>query len=280
MVIHKEKWKFISHTNNSYQISNLGNVKGKKNQLLKPTLMKIGYYKTALSLEEKTVKQKYVHHLVAEEFLNFSIKNKGLVINHKNGNKLDNRLVNLEIVNRKENASHWAKKNKSNEAGRKRTGFCGRGHKLKNNQYHCNECRKIIKKYGKFIPPKELKWKQSSIEGYLISDTGKIWSNKTQRIIKSGVNIPGYEYVNLRVNSKSKNYAVSRLVYETFSKPIPKHFVVDHINENKLDNRIQNLRIMSKKENSLFSKNSMRKRKKHGFKLKEEQVAEIKWLLK
>jgi hypothetical protein len=275
----QENWKNILGTNQSYQISNLGNVKGKKNNLLKPIVMKIGYAKVTLSLGNKKVSQKYVHHLVVEEFLDRNFKNKNLVINHINGSMLDNRLVNLEIVSRKENAIHWAKKNLSDKRGRKRSGFCGRGHKFKGNQTYCLECARL-RRANKLEPPLNFNWKETLIDGYLISDNGKVWSKKTKRLIKSGVNTPGYEYVNLRVNNKTKNFAISRLVYSVFNSSIPDNFVVDHINENKLDNRIQNLRVLSRKENTLASKNEMKKRNQHGFKLDENKVSEIKWLLK
>ena len=274
----KEKWKYITQTNQTYQVSNLGNVKGKKNNLLKPIIMKIGYSKVTLSLGNKKVFQKYIHHLVAQEFLNHDLKDKNFVVNHINGNMLDNRVDNLELVNRRENALHWAKKNRSSLAGRKRTGFCGRGHKLKQNQTHCNECRKLNKSKNTLFPI-NLNWKKTLIEGYLISDCGKVWSEKTNRIVKSGVNKPGYEYVNLRFKNKTKNFSISRLVYSAFKTNIPEGYVVDHVNENKLDNRIQNLRILSKKENTLASKKSMKRRNKHGFKFNETEIGEIKWLL-
>ena len=114
----------------------------------------------------------------------------------------------------------------------------------------------------------------------MISDCGKVWSKKTNRFVKPGINKPGYQYVNLRFENKTKNFSISRLVFATFKSEIPDGFVVDHINEEKLDNRIQNLRILSKKENSLASKNSMKKRNKHGFKFNEINIGEIKWLLK
>ena len=251
---------------------------GKKNNLLKPTKMKIGYSKVILSLGNRKVLQKYVHHLVAEEFLNHNFKNKDLVINHINGNMLDNRVKNLEIVSRSQNASHWVKKNRSKNAGRKRTGFCGRGHKLKPNQYHCNYCRRL-RSGNLILPPKEINWKEMYIKGYLISEDGKIWSKKTKRILKGGINTPGYKMFNLRIENKTKNFSISRLVYKTFIGPIPKDFVVDHINEDKFDNRVQNLRVLSKKENSLASKVKMRERGQHGFKLDNKKVSEIKWLL-
>ena len=47
----------------------------------------------------------YVHQLVAKTFLPLDINR--TEVNHKNGNKLDNRVVNLEFCNRKENIKHY-----------------------------------------------------------------------------------------------------------------------------------------------------------------------------
>jgi hypothetical protein len=49
-------------------------------------------------------KQKSVHKLVVETFI--GLVPKGMLCNHKNGNKLDNRADNLEIVTPSENTKH------------------------------------------------------------------------------------------------------------------------------------------------------------------------------
>lgn len=62
-------------------------------------------------------KARKVHQIVAQEFLGYQQPGatSGLVINHKNGNKKDNRKENLEIVTNAENVRHSIHSRKSND---------------------------------------------------------------------------------------------------------------------------------------------------------------------
>lgn len=60
----------------------------------------------------------------------------------------------------------------------------------------------------------------------------------------------GYLLVSLYKNGVSKKFLVSRLIYSTFYGSIPIGMQVNHINENKQDNSIQNLNLMTPKENT------------------------------
>lgn len=58
----------------------------------------------------------------------------------------------------------------------------------------------------------------------------------------------GYGY--MRVNTNKKNYRVHRLVAEAFIQyPIPKGLEIDHINRIRHDNRLENIRIVSRFDN-------------------------------
>ena len=46
-----------------------------------------------------------------------------------------------------------------------------------------------------------------------------------------------------------KNYLVHRFIWECFNGLIPNGKVIDHINDNKEDNRIGNLQLMTQQEN-------------------------------
>lgn len=61
-------------------------------------------------------------------------------------------------------------------------------------------------------------------------------------------NTNGYACVNVR-KPKSTLILVHRLVYETFKDKIPQGFEIDHINNIRDDNRLENLRCVTHKEN-------------------------------
>lgn len=91
-----ETWKDIKDYEGLYQISNLGRVKSlhfNKELLLKLRLTGRGYYQIDLQ-KDKNIKHALVHRLVAEAFIpnpdNLSC------VNHKDENKLNNCVDNLE----------------------------------------------------------------------------------------------------------------------------------------------------------------------------------------
>lgn len=103
-----EIWKDISNYEGLYQISNKGRIKNKKrNKIKKQTINKDGY--CIIKLSKKNKKKVYlVHRLVAEEFLDYHLfkkveresnvqfDRKHLVINHKDEDKTNNKVENLE----------------------------------------------------------------------------------------------------------------------------------------------------------------------------------------
>ena len=118
----KEIWKDIPNYEGYYQVSNLGRVnslknnKTKKDKLLKMRIGKDGYFSVLLS-KERVQKRYTVHQLVAMAFLNHKPNGFEKVVNHKNFDKLDNRLENLEIVSNRENCNHKHIKSSSSYTG-------------------------------------------------------------------------------------------------------------------------------------------------------------------
>lgn len=119
----EEIWKDIKGYEGLYQVSNFGRIKGmekickscygstsiKKERILKNRINnKNGYYRVTLYKEDGK-KDFYVHRLVAETFIP-NIDNKP-AINHKDGDKGNNNVDNLEWVTYKENTNHaWKTK--------------------------------------------------------------------------------------------------------------------------------------------------------------------------
>lgn len=115
-----EIWKDIENFKN-YQVSNLGNVRSldrveffgchtriRKGTLFTPQVNRDGYLKVGIRQNGKYV-LKSIHRLVAEAFL--PNENNLPQVNHKNGNKQDNTVSNLEWISAKDNCIHAIKTN-------------------------------------------------------------------------------------------------------------------------------------------------------------------------
>ncbi len=100
----KEEWRRCQYPFVRYEVSNLGNlrhIRNKKNRKLRNN--NCGYLFTLIQVGGKQ-KVLYVHQQVALCFCDGWAE--GKEVNHKNGNKHDNRAENLEWVTRSENTLH------------------------------------------------------------------------------------------------------------------------------------------------------------------------------
>ena len=121
----------------------------------------------------------------------------------------------------------------------------------------------IIKRYKKlYIEPLELDsnkmWKPlKDYESlYKISEFGDIYSIVSNKMmiqnLKSKDYDDNYYYVTLTKDGKSCTRAVHRLVYATFKDiTLDENKVVDHIDRNKKNNHISNLREVTRTVNNL-----------------------------
>lgn len=103
----QEIWKDIVGYEGLYQISNFGNVRRKYKDKYKTVKGKKGLYLT-VSLCKDCVKKSFsIHRLVALHFLPNPRSCKE--VNHKDGNKHNNNIENLEWVTQEENMQHARK---------------------------------------------------------------------------------------------------------------------------------------------------------------------------
>ena len=126
------------------------------------------------------------------------------------------------------------------------------------------------------------------LEGlYSITKDGRIWSHsKSKKInisrktkkpylgkwLKPQLNTGGYLKIQLYKNKKFKRFMIHRLLAQIFIFNPENKPYVNHINQNKTDNRIENLRWCTALENVSYSKISGN----YAIKLTQEQIDEIR----
>ena len=110
-------------------------------------------------------------------------------------------------------------------------------------------------------------------EGYYeISNLGRVRSTsyKGKRILKPAITKNGYLNVVFCINQKKEHKLIHRLVAETFIPNINNYSTVNHKDENKLNNCVENLEWLSVEDNNRYSNSKM---------LTKEQVLQIPLLI-
>ena len=84
---------------------------------------------------------------------------------------------------------------------------------------------------------------------YAVTSCGKVWSYKYKKFLTPSANSKGYLRVRLFKDGKGKNYRIHRLVAEAYI-PNPDNLPdVDHIDNDKTHNYLNNLQWITHKDN-------------------------------
>lgn len=90
---------------------------------------------------------------------------------------------------------------------------------------------------------------------YYATEEGHIFSTRKQ--LKAVKHHSGYLVVTIHSNGKPKQRRVHRYVWEYFNGKIPSDLIIDHIDGDKTNNALSNLRLVSAKQNIEYAR-SMR----------------------
>lgn len=255
----------------NYTISNNGIITNiKTERILKQTIQN-GYYTIKLSSNHSS-KMFYIHILVATLFIKNDLNKR--VVNHKDGDKLNNNYINLEWVTYSENIQHAYDNNLiSEQISRDIKQYNDKGDlirifknkkevqehlNLTDGEYNGMVYKKFKSKTGIILKIDEkLNINLSEYTDlknfeniYMIDKNGNIFSKLNKKCIKPSLSLDGYNVVNLTNNSETSSFFLHRLLAIQF---IPNNnlnkTIINHKDGIKTNNDINNLEWCTHSEN-------------------------------
>lgn len=88
------------------------------------------------------------------------------------------------------------------------------------------------------------------MKDYVIYKDGKVWSNIKKKFLAPYKDKRGYKRVDLIINGERKTFLLHRLVAQAFILNPENKPCIDHIDGNPENNRVENLRWVTHKENN------------------------------
>lgn len=179
-----EVWKDIHGYEGRYQVSNLGRVKS----IIFPSGVKVlsnnlhsgGYLTVSLRKDRKT-KPRYVHRLVLVAFKGLELN---MNCNHKDSNRKNNNIENLEWCTSKENTEHARSKGRIDSRFLPKEIYCCNTHEVMDSSVLAS--RKYNVDASSII--KCCKGKKNHVKGYIFKYSSEIRSKKhANRIVKEVV---------------------------------------------------------------------------------------------
>ncbi len=266
----KEIWKQVD--NASYYVSNLGNFK-KINKLVTGWTDGYGYKLVSYIRTDGTRKRIHTHRLVGMYFVN-KTDEKHDVVNHIDGNKLNNVASNLEWTDASGNRKHALKTLNVGKSQRAVIQCDKDGNEI--NRFDSIEATSVSLKIHrssvfKFVSgirmhelydfkyadnttvPLQLEneiWKPIKDYNYEVSNLGRVKSKQRKKdfIVKQH-DKGGYMYVYLRKHAEQANKRVHRLVAGSFLENPDNLSDVNHKDHNKKNNTLENLEWLSHGDN-------------------------------
>jgi hypothetical protein len=261
-----------------------------------------GYPRIKLLRDDGTRKAMFCHRI----FMHL-LSGIGGYVNHKDGNKNNWHIDNLELVTHKENVLHCTRildrKIKNNHSGSKKLFVTNITTKETIEFPSTNEAaRYIAEKFNVSMKKAEARiytilhnktsnkiyfgftFEREAIDidltdfypypkntNYLVSKDGRIYSLLSKALVGGQINM--YRTIKLVENGKYKTAKIHIMVAETFL-PNPDNLpIVDHIDRDKLNNNLDNLRWVSYRDNCINSSNVIDPKNKGVDNYKSKQYA-------